>query len=380
MVKLMKKLILYILIAVLFITCSHPIFYTISQEEKKLDPKIPGSPTNFAVFKGNLYVASGDTLYNYSGTVEGYTDRGIWDDTIKPGGKIYALTATDRYLYTLCEESGKSVLKRSDNSKGFDAVEVKTGDYVHNNILSIYSANNQLFLGAVERDGSLGGPFYYILFYDGSNFQMLVENTKNMLLNGAAYNGTYYLIAKDLISDTGGCVYAGSLTGMSQIDNKTNIPFVGLTNIDNQTIVAITQDGKLYNAASLDGSIANLGDYPATGALAVWEKDGNRLLLAGRKDIFITNTSSGYTYGYMELNITTGVSGKFVEPGINSVSTVNQGDNEKYKSSIGVSPVNDIIQSPEANGSRILFASTQKEGVFSYRERGNDIWSWNAEQ
>jgi hypothetical protein len=181
---------------------------------------------------------------------------------------------------------------------------------------------------------------------------------------------------------------------MTPIGNKTNIPFIGIINLENtsKTIVAIANrvdndnvtSGELFDASSLN-SIARLTKdkirFPATGALAVWKNEnGDRLLLVGRQDVFISSPSSGYTYGYMELNITEGIRGNFDEPGLNSVSTVNDGDNGKYKSSLGKYPVNFIIQSPEADGSRIVFASTQKEGVYSYREREDDNWSWNAEQ
>ena len=69
--------------------------------------------------------------------------------------------------------------------------------------------------------------------------------------------------------------------------------------------------------------------------------------------------------------------GNYTEPGINALSTVNTGDNEHYKSSIGKYPVNHIFQANDG----ILFASTQKNGVFSYRQRGrNNDWQWNAEE
>jgi hypothetical protein len=381
MVKLMKKLIVCLLsaVAVLFVTCSDPIFYNISQEEEKLDPKIPGSPTNFVVFRGYLYVASGETLFMYEKTDPEHKDRGIWHKTTH-GGKIFALADAGGYLYILCEEEEpdkkvKKVLKRSINGTDFEAVVVQIGDAVHNNILSIYSANNMLFLGA----GSL--PSLYILLFNGDNFQMLVENTGNMLLNGTAFNGTYYLTAKDLRSENVGGLYSSNLTpeGTESIGGNSYLGIINLKNAS-QTIVTIDQDGKLYYVPNLKPTNSNL-DYPATGALAVWESENGSLLLAGRQDKLNISTSSGYTYGYMECYITAdGVSGNFTEPGTNSVSTVNFGDNGKYRNSIGQFPVNDIIQCTENDGRKTLFASTQKDGVYSYRQRDGESWSWNAEQ
>jgi hypothetical protein len=372
MVKLMKKLILCLLsaVAVLFVTCSYPIFYAISLEEKKLDPKIPGSPTNFAVFQNQMYVASGEILFMYIGTDSNRKDRGYWVDNIKPGGKIFAIASAHGHLYVLCEESDKKFLKRSANGRNFTNVDIGAHE-----ILAIYSANDQLFIGA----GKVGNNLYIL---NGNTLEK-IKDTGNMLLNGAAYNGTYYLTAKDLISETGGCIYTGTLSEMTQIGN--NIPFVGIINLENtvQTIVAIDQDGKLYYVVPSLNQAARLSnsgrDYPATGALAIWRDENNqpRLLLAGRQDNFATTTNSGYTYGYLEININeNGVYNNFREPGLDTVSTVAFGVNEKYNSSIGKLPVNDIFQSRE---DRIIFASTQKEGVYSYRER-DEGWSWNAEE
>jgi hypothetical protein len=379
MVKNMKKLILCVFLtaAVLFIACNDPIFFAISQEEKKLDPKIPGSPTNFTVFKENLYVASGETLFIYQGTNPDHKDRGIWLETVpKPGGQIFALAATNNSLYILYEETEKRVLRQS--SDGLNWIEVLN---LGHNIHSIYSINNQLFIGA----GTLGN--FYILNFDGTTFQKLAE-TKNMLLNGAAYNGSYYLIAKDLITEKGGGIYIGDLKSneMSLFGGTAIIPFVGIINIDN-TILAIEERGFLYNVTSIENFsiIANLAkdgiNYPATGALAVWKnEEGKRLLLVGRQDVVFTSTDSGYTYGYMELNITDGLSGgTFAEPGLSTFSTINFGGYEKYESSLRKFPVNDIIQFSKNGESRVIFAATQREGVYSFRER-EGTWKWNAEE
>jgi hypothetical protein len=370
MVKPMKKLIfcVFTVMTFLFITCNDPIFYDISKEEKKLEPKIKGSPTNFAVFQGFMYVASGQTLYKYKGTTSGYTGRGDWDSG-NPGGRIFMLAATNSYLFIVCEEAGKNKLKRSNDGISWEEIADE------HNILSIYSAGDQLFLGA----GGIGS--FYILTSDtnGNNIRNL-KDTENKLLNGAAFNGTtYYLIAKDLIENNGGSIYSSDLTGLTEIGKN---PYVGILNLGNlsQTIVTIDQNGNLYNVQPLS-RITNFGnDYLATGALAIWvnESGGNNLLLAGRQDKLKVSVDSGYTYGYLEIIIgESGTSGGFDEPSEKSPSTIS--DYASYKSTLRNYPINDIIQSPLINGERTIFASTQKDGVYSYRLR-NGSWKWNAEE
>jgi hypothetical protein len=377
MVKLMKKLILYVFLAsaFLFVTCDDPVFYNISQEEKLLEPKIQGSPTNFAFFNGNMYVASGQHLYKYNGTHPSHSDRGVWNEiTPSSGGRIFELASTNNYLYVLFkEESSRGVLGT------FDGIiwDELPGSAIHN-IRSIHSIDNKLFIGAGEKIDAL-----YILYYDyvGKELRKLRDTGSN-LLNGAAYaDGIYYLSTKDLVHTAGGDIYHSSDLNSenSAAPSGHNKPFLGIINFNENTIYAIDQDGRLYNVLNYnDGGFANMGSYPATGALSVWEnEDGKRLLLAGRKDIMSASTTSGYTYGYLELN-----GNIFNEPGLNDISTVNYGENGKYRSTIGKYPVSHIIQFPtpeSINGKRLIFASTQKNGVWSYRERDGN-WYWNAEQ
>jgi hypothetical protein len=378
MVKPMKKLIFCVFTAAafLFITCNDPIFYDISKEEKKLEPKIKGSPTNFAVFKGFMYVASGQTIYKYNGTTSDRADRGDWESR-NPGGIIFMLAATNNYLFIVCEEAGKNKLKRSNDVISWEEV---AGEH---NILSIYSAGDQLFLG-------VGGTEAFSIFTcdnNGENFRKLAD-TENKLLNGAAWNGSYYLIAKDMIINNGGSIYTSdaSLAGLTVIGNN---PYVGIINLNNtgNNIVTIDQNGILYNVgvtslSQITRLYSSIGktDYPATGALAIWvnESGGENLLLAGRQDKLKASVDTGYTYGYLEIVINeSGTSGGFDEPGTRSPSTLS--DYASYKSTLRNYPINDIIQSPEINGERIIFASTQKDGVYSCRQR-NGSWKWNAEE
>jgi len=348
-----------------------PIFKTISQEEKQLDPHIEGSPTNFVEFKNKMYVASGKTLYRYEGTKD--KDRGIgnWHD-FSIDGHIWQLAATDTTMYALCEGSVKNVIKISSNGSAWNN-EIYIPDEI--SVQSIYAVNNQVFIGA----GILKSFTIYRL--DGNDFTFLTE-TQNRLLNGAASDGTdCYLIAKDMEAGTGS-TYRIDIGGAAvTIDSST--PFMGILNIGS-VIVAISRNGTLYNITNnfSKGPRLNGGGNEkfATGALAVWTDPitSNKLLLVGRQDEPKFNVN--YLHGYQELELDSSgnITGNtFHDPGINfPLSTID--NNASYKSNMEKNPVKHLYQDKN-NSEYILFASTETKGVWSYRQRG-DKKLWNAEQ
>ncbi|MCL2208789.1 MAG: hypothetical protein FWC19_04195 [Treponema sp.] len=419
----MKKLYFNFLLFFLFIlfSCNDPIFYNISLEEELLEPMINGTPTNFAVFKEQMYVASGETLFRYSGHFRENngairTDKGNWNDgvKIKESGKkirILMLAATDSYLFALCEaeaetKDGKRVselfLKKSSSPESGNFNSVIT-PFI---ILSIHNVNNQLFMGAllvrntdtdtdesgVTINGKYGSLYILTAGQDGEDPIRLI-NTNDKLLNGAEYsNGEYYFSARNLKEESG-CIYKSDLTLVNTEVYFNDIPFAGIINLgdNNNTIVAISNKGVLYNVLNKTDTNRNFGDHLATGALAIFEKNGNKLLLAGRQNEIKTSASSGYTYGYLELELdSNGISGSaFREPGNNTNSSMpsnnSSGENGKYKSSVGKISLNHIFQyNGNDDREKILFVSTQKNGIWSYRERkgsdGKNSWHWNAEQ
>jgi len=331
--------------------CNDPIFYMISKETPKLKPRIGGSPTNFVVFNNSMYVASGENIWDYK--------NGSW--TRHPQDKWIGQLAANTTLYALCDDG---------SVKSFDSSMVETSTSI-NNAKSIFVANGTLFYEN-KADGSISS-------YNGSTSTPISFSGSTLIadLRGVAYGSstTYLCTHKDGIFSVSGSV-ATLITGSSSKE------FMGIITLqDNNTVVAITRDGVLYKVdTGIGDPIASFGSRLANGALALWtdstDTDKN-LLLAGRQDGLVYTTSSGYTYGYMELvldasgGIVTG--NNFVEPGKTSPSSVS--DNERYVSTIGKNPANHIFQASDG----ILFASTQKEGVWSYRVRGG-IPQWNAEE
>jgi hypothetical protein len=357
-----KYLFLITAFSLFFSACNDPIFYSISLEEKILEPRIKGSPTNFVEFGNKMYVASGEYIYDYNGN---------WSDPRRVGGNILSLAVANNHIYALCVESELKKLRWSINGTYWDEVP----DSSKHSILSIYSAGIQLFIGAEDSSG------YSIL--NGIDFSK-ITGTGNNLLNGAAYDGTdYYLCVNDL-KDSGGGIYRTNLSSTALISG--DIPFMGIINteIGSSPVVAISRNGKLYtvNTASVTEKVSFGNNHLATGALGVWEGEGgSKLLLAGRQDVLKPTINSGYTFGYLELDITRGISGEFIEPGKKTITTLNPGDkNERYQSTIGKIPVNAFYQAPlYVDSKKTLFASTQKNGLWSYRDR-RGMWHWNAEE
>jgi len=379
MVRLMRKSVLFnclFIFTVVFIIAAckfDPIFYTIHQEVEPIDPRIKGAPSNFVLYKGAMYVASSDVIHYYNGT---------WGKINPPeeGWRILqiAVTQNTEYLYALCYKDGSSkieykVWRYNGIWEGLGGV---TDDY--NSIRHIFAAGDVLFIGAEYKADS---NIYSILYVDNSETAIKSLNQFGEI-SGASYVGGFYYIStrNDGIFRTNDPASGATLFGGAGID------FMGMIKLNDTTIALITRDGEIYtiNGSTLQPSGISFGGRYSTGALAIWEKNSNKLLLAGRQDSLEYSVDSGYTYGYMELELNADGSIRsntsFLEPGNRPNTTIKDGENDRYKSTIGKHPVNHIFQAPNSVDSNMtLFASTQKNGVWSYRERSGG-WQWNAEE
>lgn len=354
-------------------SCNDPVFYTISQEVAPVTARIDGAPSNFALLGNTLYVASGSRLFRYAG----------WDREAPPGGKIMQIAATGNSLYALCyqdtDSSTSLILKKFNDDKSWTTLSGNTGGY--NSIQYIYAAGNILFIGAESSNS-------FMIFYLDDNDQnprieaLMLTNGQPASgeISGAVYDGTNYFICT---RGRGIYTIGGSAMQATLINDTTH--FAGMICLkDGGPVIAITRNGRLHSITTSGKSeeIAYF-DRPVTGALTVWRDENNtpQLLLAGRQDMLEYNIDSGYTYGYMEIELDlsrpNGIKedAGFREPGIRAPTSVIDGDNERFKSTIGKHPVNAIFQAPDGT----LFASTQKSGVWSYRQR-NGKFQWNAEE
>jgi len=364
------------------VSCSNDIFYRISVELPLIEPRIKGSPTNFVIFKGDMYVATGKNLYVYNET-EKWTRKSFSENIAQ------LAVINDTRIYALCYIDGDSSVTRkvmwSDAVKiaaneweeipGFESAENYT--IIH----KIYSANNKLYIGAQfdykknNKENDFNKYAVHVLYYDDSEnihkFDASVfPSEEHAMLYGAVFDGTVTYI----------CVFTGIYADGVKIESEVN-NFIGIIKLGN-SIAAINREGTLYRVETtgIESIVSLPNDRWASGAITLWQEDitdnkSNKLLLVGRQDREYT-TTTGYTYGYMELELDSAgsvIGTEFKEPGIGDITTV--GKNESYVSSLGIIPINHIIQAP--NG--ILYASTQQSGVWSYKLRDKE-YTWNSEE
>ena len=388
-----NKSFFYFALTFILCTCNDPVFYAISLEVKPAEPLIKGVPTNFVIYDGCMYVASGNNLYKYNKGTE--QNKASWSMEAQPEGNILKIASTGNYLYALCStnqnNNGKTVIKRFDKENS-SWLEIGGSFNDLDKIQDIFEANGILFITASTFSSS--AISYTVFYIDNSETvnKLIINDTGE--INGIAFNGESYFLStkdkgvyridKDNIGDS------ALLIKYKDKDGKdVNINFSGIINLqdDVNTILLITRNGDIYTVKDIITKIENVSmGKMATGALAIWRENdqssSSRLLLAGRQDS-LNYSSYNYTYGYLELELDiNGIKDgkKFVEPGKEPLSTVSHGENERFQSTIGKYPVNYLFQVPsEIDGEMILFASTQKNGVWSYRDR-NGIFQWNAEE
>jgi hypothetical protein len=154
------------------------------------------------------------------------------------------------------------------------------------------------------------------------------------------------------------------------------------------TVIAVNAEGQVVYK---DGNVSDFSNpitpsVKFTGGMALWEHGGDKKILLG-----LLHGSGTFAYGYRELDLNgsgnVNSSGVFV-PGITAPATgltrttsIDPGSRET--SAIGKHPVNSLYVIPHSDsgdkdGRPIIVASTQKEGVWSYRTRRGTA-QWNGE-
>jgi hypothetical protein len=354
-----------------FGSCSDAIFYTVTQESPLLDPLIGGSPANFAVFNNDMYVASGKKIFIYR------NGGSKWSGWKKLDSFVIQLAATDNSLYALIlnKSNGKIILYDNANDSWTDINSAY-------NVQSIYACENVLFASVRNNDNK-----YTIYYFDesASNLAEITDTNSDYVLNGAVSDNNYYYL----------CAYSGifcvlkntsPLSAQSDVLGS-NYNFTGIIKLNNDYSAAICKNGDLHeinNAVITKAASFNDVRY-STGALALWKRYSTdtmpSLLIAGRKEYYYS-TETGYSNGYVEIELdTTGrisTDAQFREPGKNALSSID--NNDRYVSSFGKKLINHIIQTPASvDKNMTMFASTQKDGVWSYKDHGEGI-IWNAEE
>ena len=353
-------------------SCSQDaIFFKISQETAPVKPRIPGSPTNMVEFTRNgirtMYVASGNNLHCYN--------NGIWDWgpgwIPPPGGWITGLAATNDYLYALCliGTGNGTVLLRI--KKDANSWEIVGNSSVYTLIKTIYadSDSTRLFAGAMINSATV--EEYGILYTNANTLHLLKGNTG--LLSGAASDATHHYLS----TNTNG-VYTISETDLLSDPTKVNLlggglSFAGMIKLDDpsESIIVVERLGGVFykvDSSQIKPISAVIGKI-ATGALALWQNtSGSKMLTAGTLGSFTTSTPNGY----VEFNLdSTGL--PFGYPNDPPFITVD-GFSDRYTATIGKYPIIHMHQASDG----IFFASTQNQGLWSYRYRSGGP-QWNAE-
>jgi hypothetical protein len=378
------------------------IFYGISNEVAPTDPLIVGGPTKIVRANEKLYVANG-TIYEYD-----TAGNGTWVGSPKPDGKVqdlavvsgpggdtlYALSVTGTGLdFTLWEWD--------KTTTGWKPIGIDGGDYTV--IQNIFGGGDTLFAG-VSRSNGDGGNDYAVYYKEGDKLHLLGGSEETAILSGAGRIGTDYYLAT-----IGSGIYKATFGSPPAASEVTTIPHTNITGflqynyIDSttsspvETIIGVTRDGYIVRGTSagftspttslgvaLTGAIALAGAYdysttpPASGA---------KLLLLG-----IRGGYSSTVHGYVEVDfgedpLTIGNS--YREPGRTDPTGIAQ--NENYRSTLRKYPVTSIVflpriststgpGAPDNAGDPIMFASTPKDGFYSYRNRSDGGWQWNHEE
>jgi hypothetical protein len=396
--------IVFLLLTLLFFAgaCSQDaIFYYISQEPELREPLIKGTPTNIVEFADGVYVANFTSLYRYS---KQGADQPQWESVSPPEGQIRGLAATKKNLYVLTD---RGLFKGKDD--GVLPWGAVTADPAYANIQTIYADSQRLFAG------SMVGEKSYVILYEETNALKLLKDNVG-LLSGAAYDETnkkYFLstrgsgiftIADTAFSPTGDPPAAlGEPISNKGTDGDKN-DITGIICLYGTDIAAIDRDGNLLTVDSSEFTVKKDAGPFSTGALALWrtppaepvpetmdrddpnypDKQLPDLLLAGIQES-TSSTAQTYTNGYREITLT---AGKLAEESDNisvespgNSATPSISNNEKYTTSLGLLPINYMFQVPyHIDPKMTIFASTQKDGLWSYRDHdGNGDVHWNAE-
>ena len=428
------KIIFLAIMITIAVSCSDDIYYKIYDEPPLIPPMIKGSPTNFVVFNSEMYVAAGKNLYIYNETDKSWKKKTIkFEDT---SYNITQLARTDTRVYALCFiDKDASVVRKilwsdaakiaADNWEEIPKFNTAAAEK-YSIAQSIYSADNKLYIGAQfsgdssKESEKLNEYAVHVLDSNHNTEAPVFSGENYAILYGAVYDGatTYIctsngIFARALNDNSAGANPMEVVKVKSEVNN-----FIGIISLPDGSVAAINRGGTLYKIENLTETVCgsencdnkeDLGSDKTTcpdcggdvvevkitktkkivslpnerwasGAIALWKdinNSSNQLLLVGRQDREYT-TTTGYTYGYMELELDSSGSipetSVFQEPGVGNITTVH--NNTRYASSLGILPINHMYQS-KVNG--ILFASTHQSGVWSYKER-NKEFLWNSEE
>ena len=377
-------LLLVILSGLIFLSCNQDsIFFDISIEPEPREAIIPGSPTDMVLLNNQLFVGTrmSTTFYRYSST-DGVPG---WSYINLPEGTLGDLASDGEYIYALVFRGGDplsaSVIKRLNlNDWSWDK-EITIANY---SIQSLYGVQGHLFAGGQQKSNHQN---FAILYYNRETDRLTATIDRVPILKGAVLHpdGTVYL------ATMGNGIFSfvyGRGAPYGPLPGTFAAPIVGIIETGGQ-IVAVSSDGGIFSGSSSGFTKVSTGAF-YTGAMSLWYEPGNQsvpsLLLLG-----IRGRGVSRTHGYRELLLQNGIPAADIQlqvPGTEPLSSIN--NNAKYAASVGVHPIESILQVPDiSRGGPLdysafsdnpewqppIFAGTTKDGLWSYRDG-----EWNTEE
>lgn len=353
------------------------IFSDISNETKKANADVKGTPTKVVEFGGHLYVANG-YLYQRG-------DPGDWTKISAPNGRMvrdidqdgtyfYALTVTDDDGVSSSSTDNR-VYRTSDptNAGGWTQLTLDSAVAAYKYINRLASANNVLYAGARADDSSATYDVKFaVLKANGTTLEGVVTDLNYLgEFAGASYDGTNtYLATAGAGIFSSADSFAAALSGTA--DSDYSLKGIYSTSGGSTIAVGFYNEYTLIQLSPGAGFTADSGSYMLTGAVAEYKAAAadtyGSLLLVGFK--------SGTTYGYREISLD--ASGRLTSTAP-SMSKPNSDDSSvtdyaQYAGSLGVVSVRHLYQD-WSSGDSILYASSYNEGLWSSTNRGD----WNLD-
>ncbi|MFP3041771.1 hypothetical protein LQZ19_08100 [Treponema primitia] len=384
-----------VLLPLLFIAagCAQDsILDDISHEVAPTKPLIKGGPSKMIKAAEKLYVANGN-IFEYDLAGNGHWERSAYE----PGGNIKDLAVASGSLYALSvfgTELDFRVFQKSGNT--WTQLEVDSSDTNGYTVVqSIFGAGDQLFAGASK------GTSRAILYKNGNKLLFLTETKEdpdealNGVLTGAGViDNVYYLgtLGDGILKVTFAPPAAPVIT-MATLTNgpASAIPqrIAGFLQPDSNHIIAASRNGNILYGTKDGFTITSLGGT-FTGALTLaWAYDyTGSSPVPGTSQLLLIGINGGTSYanhGYREVlfDINSGVVGGHKNPGGDDPTSIAKNGN--YGSTLERYPVTSICAlehsiNNDPDSDPIMFASTPKEGLYSYRNRSSGGWQWNHEE
>jgi hypothetical protein len=349
-----KKIALLIPLVLLAACKQDPIFTMISSEVEPKAPLISGSPSKMVKDNNErIYVANGKL---WSCAVK----NGRWEQ-VGALSKIYSIAAGNDDVYLLSVDNSDTSVHRL----GGGVISNPTG---YGMIQGLYSDGGEN-PGAIYAGAMSGDENYAILELTGGALTA-IQSIGSPLAGVAQKDGiTYFATARNGILRRDGSTFTAI--------GGSGYSIAGIINAGG-TIIAVTGNGTILKVDVTAVTSAGTGpDF--TGGLTVYngnETNGKvKLLLLGIKNDI-------YDMGYREIVLPASSGGNidftlYVPGERASLSTVSGRD--RYEATLAKYSVNSLIQLSQESGGPdglpALFASTQKDGLWSYRNN-----EWNAEE